>query len=92
MEAKEMENANGTAIQLLAAWSSIFANLGNPKRERRFVKTLKKLFLRETRRAIHEQRERAPLGCPALPLCPVIWFNEMMRLLWASFLSPAQCP
>lgn len=44
MEAKEMENANDTAIQLLAAWSSIFANFGNPKRERRFVKTLKKII------------------------------------------------
>lgn len=73
MEAKEMENANCTAIQLFAAWSSAFANFGNPKRERRFVKTFeKKLFLRETRRAIHEQRESAPQRCPALPRCPVI--------------------
>lgn len=70
MEVKEMENANYTPIQLFAAWNSIFANFGNPKRERCFVKTLKKLFLRETKQAIHEQRESTPLGVPGAPAVP----------------------
>lgn len=93
MEAKEMENANCTANQLFAAWSSIFLlTLEIPKERGVLSRHLKKLFLRGTSRAIHEQRESTPQRCPALPLCPVIGFNEMMRLLWASLLSPNPVP
>lgn len=57
-------------FSFLLLGTQFFANFGNPKRERCFVKTLKKLFLRETKQAIHEQRESTPLGVPGTPAVP----------------------
>lgn len=63
-----MQTAHQFSFLLLG--TQFLLTLEIPKERGVLSRHFKKLFLRETRQAIHEQRESVPLGVPGTPAVP----------------------